>query len=45
MDKPIKTTAKQDAEARKALFSKTPEEKATVKAAKTAWKRLHPNHK
>jgi len=45
MDKPIKTTAKQDAEARQALFSKTAEEKATLKAAKSAWKKSHPNQK
>ena len=45
MEKTIKTTAKQDAEARQALFSKTPAEKAAMKAAKSAWKRLHPNHK
>lgn len=41
MDKPIKTTAKQDAEARQALFSKTPEEKA----AKSAWKKANPKQK
>lgn len=45
MDKPIKTTAKQDFAARIALFSKTPEEKAAVKAAKSEWKRSHPNQK
>lgn len=45
MDKPIKTTAKQDAEARQALFSKTSVEKEALKAAKSAWKKLHPNQK
>ena len=45
MEKTIKTTAKQDAEARQALFSKTPAEKEAVKAAKAAWKRTHPKHK
>jgi hypothetical protein len=45
MEQTIKTTAKQDAEARQLLYSKSPEEKEQVKAAKAAWKRNNPNQK
>jgi len=36
------TTAKQDSDARQALFSKTPAEKEALKAAKSLWKKHHP---
>lgn len=36
------TTAKQDSDARKALFSKTPGEKEALKQAKSLWKKLNP---
>lgn len=39
MEDKIKTTAKQDFEARQLLYSKTPEEKLAVKTAKSIWKK------
>lgn len=42
MEVTIKTTAKQDAEARQLLFSKTAEEKDVLKRAKSLWKKLNP---
>jgi hypothetical protein len=39
------TTAKQDSDARQALFSKTPAEKEALKAAKSLWKKSNSNKK
>jgi hypothetical protein len=39
------TTAKQDSDARQALFSKTPAEKEVLKAAKSLWKKSNSNKK
>jgi len=39
------TTAKQDSDARQALFSKTPAEKEILKAAKSLWKKSNSNKK
>ena len=39
------TTAKQDSDARQTLYSKNQQEKEALKAAKSLWKKLHPNSK
>lgn len=38
MSEEKKTTAKQDSDARQALYSKNPQEKQALKAAKSLWK-------
>jgi hypothetical protein len=39
------TTAEQDSDARKALYSKNPQEKQALKVAKSLWKKLNSKSK